>query len=84
MSKKCLFVNEGLKGGFHYGRINTSGEEESKYHDKPFKNMYSHSIEALEYIAMGYCIESKKPPKKVEPPRPRMSGGFYVILTNVR
>lgn len=47
---KCSTIRKGLKGGFCYRRIQTSGE---KFSDVPDKNQYSHPVEALEYALQG-------------------------------
>ncbi len=40
ISPKCVVTRKGLAGGYHYRRVQVSGEE--RYQDKPFKNKYSH------------------------------------------
>lgn len=55
LSKDCHVLREGLMGHFQYARIKTGGGGDSRYHEKPLKNMHSHPCEALEYIAMHYA-----------------------------
>lgn len=62
VSNKCIMIRKGLMGNFQYGRIKAGGEE--RYHEKPLKNIYSHICEGLEYIAMKYAPEHKKPKPK--------------------
>lgn len=47
----CKMLRKGLAGGYHYKRIQVSGDE--RYHDKPDKNLYSHVCEAAEYGMLG-------------------------------
>lgn len=54
LSKECSLIREGLMGHFQYGRIQSS-EVETRYHEKPLKNLHSHICEALEYISMHYA-----------------------------
>lgn len=51
VSQKCKMLRKGLAGGFCYRRVQISGDE--RYHDKPDKNMYSHPVEAAEYLLVG-------------------------------
>jgi hypothetical protein len=59
VSNKCSMIRKGLMGSFQYSRLKVGGQD--KYHEKPLKNIYSHICEALEYIAMYYASEYKKP-----------------------
>jgi hypothetical protein len=59
VSNTCPVIREGLMGHFQYGRIQAGGNE-SRYHEKPLKNMHSHICEALEYIAMYYAVDQTK------------------------
>lgn len=59
ISSKCTMIRKGLMGNFQYGRVKVAGQE--RYHEKPLKNIYSHICEALEYLAMQYASENKKP-----------------------
>lgn len=66
VSIKCPMIRKGLMGAYKYARLKVGGDE--RYHEKPLKNMYSHSCEAEEYIAMHYSAENKKPPPNPKKP----------------
>lgn len=51
ISPKCAITRKGMAGGYHYRRIQVSGDE--RYHDKPVKNKYSHPCEAGGYIMVS-------------------------------
>lgn len=51
ISPKCSITRKGLAGGYHYRRMQIAGEE--RYQDQPFKNKYSHPVEAGGYLMMG-------------------------------
>ena len=51
VSPKCTRLIKGLAGAYHYKRVQTHGEE--RWHEKPFKNPYSHVCEALQYALVG-------------------------------
>ena len=51
VSPKCVMARKGLAGGFAYKRKKVSGDE--TYHDMPYKNMYSHPVEAGGYAMIG-------------------------------
>jgi hypothetical protein len=75
VSNKCKRIRKALAGKFQYSRIKN---KDGMYHDKPLKNKYSHIAEGLEYIAMNYCREVKRPPPK--PATNRISkGGFFTL-----
>lgn len=59
VSNKAPMIRKGLMGAYQYARVRVGGEE--RYHEKPLKNIYSHICEGLEYIAMEYSSEHKKP-----------------------
>lgn len=59
LSSRCKMLRKGLMGGYQYARVKVGGDE--RYHDKPLKNIYSHSCEALEYIAMHYSGLLRRP-----------------------
>jgi hypothetical protein len=61
VSSRCTLIRKGLLGGFQYAKIKAGSED--RFHEKPLKNIYSHSCEALEYIASEYSSENKKPAK---------------------
>jgi hypothetical protein len=50
ISPKCKVIRKGLSGGFYYRRIQVAGDE--RFQNKPYKNKYSHPVEALEYALM--------------------------------
>lgn len=60
LSNRCPQLREGLMGHFQYGRIQANEGIETRYHEKPLKNMHSHICEALEYIGMYYAREENK------------------------
>ena len=51
VSPKAKMIRKGLAGGFCFRRLKVSGDE--RYIDTPDKNIYSHPVEALEYMALG-------------------------------
>ena len=51
ISPRCRKFRKGMNGGYHYKRVQVSGQE--RYEDKPYKNEYSHIVEAGEYMAQG-------------------------------
>lgn len=72
LSLKVGMLRKGLMGGFKYARVKVGGDE--RYHEKPLKNIYSHICEALEYIAMDYAAENKKPPLSEIKPYRKLHG----------
>ena len=50
VSPKCINIRKGFLGGYHYRRLQVSGD---RYEDKPMKNRYSHVMDALQYLMMG-------------------------------
>jgi len=46
----CTTFITGMSGGYHFRRLQTSGE---RYSDEPHKNQYSHICEAFEYAVLG-------------------------------
>jgi len=50
LDNRCLNLKKGFNGGYHYRRLQTSGD---RYDEKPFKNRYSHVHDALQYMMMG-------------------------------
>lgn len=48
---QCTFLRKGYAGGYHYKRIQVTGDE--KYRDEPDKNMYSHVCDADQYVMIG-------------------------------
>lgn len=51
ISPKAKLIRKGLAGGFQFRRLKVAGDE--RYTDEPDKNMYSHPVEALEYVMLG-------------------------------
>ena len=47
---KCVNIIKGFDGGYHYRRMQVSGE---RYDDKPNKNRFSHIHDALQYMLLG-------------------------------
>jgi len=47
---KCINIIKGFDGGYHYRRMQVSGE---RYEDKPSKNRFSHIHDALQYMLLG-------------------------------
>jgi len=47
----CNNLRKGLAGGYHYKRIQVSGD--TRYRDVPDKTIYSHICEAAEYALLG-------------------------------
>lgn len=57
LSSKCQQIREGLMGHYQYPKIKAVNDDvDDRYHEKPLKNMFSHIIEALEYIGMQYAL----------------------------
>lgn len=67
LSNQCPQLREGLMGHFQYARIQANEGIETRYHEKPLKNMHSHICEALEYIAMYYARDDKKVEPEINP-----------------
>ena len=49
--RRCTQLIRGLKGGWHYKRVQVSGVE--RYHDIPEKNEFSHPCDAFGYWMLG-------------------------------
>ena len=47
---KCTNLVRGFSGGYHYRRLQVSGE---RYDEKPNKNRFSHVHDALQYLLLG-------------------------------
>lgn len=52
LSKRCRMLRKGKLGGYHYRQMKVSGEE--RYKDTPEKDMYSHTSDAEQYLALGF------------------------------
>jgi hypothetical protein len=50
MNTDCINLKKGFNGGYHYRRLQVSGD---RYDEKPLKNRYSHVHDALQYLMMG-------------------------------
>lgn len=51
---RCKILRKAFMGGYHFRRIQTSGE---KFTDKPEKNQFSHPMDALQYAATRLFAE---------------------------
>lgn len=60
VSNNCVFINEGIAGGYRYDEIKTFEDGEIRYRDVPFKNEYSHAVEACHYGLMPLYSDSYK------------------------
>ena len=47
---RCRELIKGFEGGYHYRRMQVSGE---RYDDKPDKNRFSHIHDAMQYMMLG-------------------------------
>ena len=47
---KCINLIKGFDGGYHYKRMQVSGE---RYDDRPNKNRFSHIHDAFQYLLLG-------------------------------
>jgi hypothetical protein len=61
ISPKCIMLRKALNGGYHRQKISGTINE---YSDQPFKNIYSHPAEALEYLC--YYVNDMKGKKAKE------------------
>ena len=50
LDPKCNNLIRGFSGGYHYRRLQVSGE---RYDEKPNKNRFSHIHDALQYLLLG-------------------------------
>ena len=50
LNYSCINLKKGFNGGYHYRRLQTSGD---RYDEKPMKNRYSHVHDALQYLMLG-------------------------------
>ncbi len=53
ISKGCKMLRKGKLGGYHFRKMKVAGQE--RYNDKPEKDMYSHSSDAEQYLALGFA-----------------------------
>ena len=66
----CKMIRKGFNKGYYYKRVKVSDE---RYSDEPFKNIYSHIMNAVEYG----CLYMKEGAKRAERKRP--PGRKYVV-----
>lgn len=52
LDQSCLMLRKGFRGGYHYRRVQVSGE--ARFADEAYKNKYSHPHDALQYLALPY------------------------------
>jgi len=64
ISQKCKYIRKGMRGKYYYKRIQVSGE--SRYKDEPFKNIYSHINEGLQYDCLEASFLAVDPAKEKE------------------
>lgn len=50
LSPSCTVIRKGFNGGYHFRRLNVSGE---RYANKADKNSFSHPHDALQYLCLG-------------------------------
>ena len=50
IDKSCINIIRGFSGGYHYRRLQVSGE---RYDERPNKNRFSHIHDALQYLMLG-------------------------------
>lgn len=53
MDESCKMLRKGFRGGYHYRRVQVSGE--ARYQDEPYKNKYSHPHDALQYGCLDWA-----------------------------
>ena len=51
IDKRCKELIAGFEGGYHYKRMQVTGQE--RYHESPNKNRFSHVHDALQYLMLG-------------------------------
>ena len=51
LSPHCKMLRKGFAGGYHYKRVQVSGD--ARFHDKADKNKFSHPHDALQYLLLG-------------------------------
>lgn len=51
MDFSCQMLRKGFAGGYHYKRVQVSGDE--RFKDEPDKNKYSHIHDALQYACLA-------------------------------
>ena len=53
MDGSCIMLRKGFRAGYHYRRIQVSGE--ARFADQPYDNKYTHPHDALQYAALPFC-----------------------------
>mgnify|MGYP001589207751 CR=1 FL=1 len=53
MDGSCIMLRKGFRAGYHYRRIQVSGE--ARFADQPYDNKYTHPHDALQYLALPFC-----------------------------
>ena len=48
MDESCRMLRKGFRSGYHYRRIQVSGE--ARYQDEAYPNKYTHPHDALQYL----------------------------------
>ncbi len=69
---KCKVIRKGLSSKYIFKRVQVAGDE--KYHDKPEKNFWSHTVESAQHAMVGAgeggrLISSPKPKLKINKPK---------------
>lgn len=58
IDESCHIIKAGFAGRYHYRRVQVAGD--ARYQDKPYKNLWSHPHDALQYGAMeGHDVQLK-------------------------
>ena len=66
MDKSCILLRKGFRAGYHYRRIQVSGE--ARFADEPYDNKYTHPHDGLQYLALPFvAIEIPGAGKKALP-----------------
>ena len=74
--KACPALVTGFLGGYHYRRLQVSGE---RYEDKPNKNKFSHIHDGLQYaiLGAGEGRELVRNPRAQQPWQVKQAGSFF-------
>lgn len=70
-------VVRGFRGGYRFRRIQVSGE--ARYTEKPDKNSFSHSADAVQYVAVG--VRNQAPPAQKGDAQPGAAGHIPMSFT---
>lgn len=68
ISPKAKVLRKGMNGGYHYARVQISGDE--RYHDVPAKTFHSHVCEALQYLLVGEYMDLATSDKSINDDHP--------------